>query len=106
MRFAVVRGRFAAVQCPMQWCETDLHDCKRVLQWCEAKLHGRNNKSKLNNKHIETMKKIMLVCAAMFTLAAMTACKSGISCLSEIYTVKAPAVVLGVFYVYPISRNS
>lgn len=43
MRFAVVRGHFAAVQCPMQWCETDLHDCKRVLQWCEAKLH-RNRK--------------------------------------------------------------
>lgn len=42
-RFAMVRGRFAAVQCPMQWCETDLHDCKRVLQWCEAKLH-RNRK--------------------------------------------------------------
>ena len=37
---APVRGHFAAVQCPMQWCETDLHDCKRVLQWCEVKMHG------------------------------------------------------------------
>jgi hypothetical protein len=32
MRFAMVRGHFAAVQHPMQWCETDLHDCKRILQ--------------------------------------------------------------------------
>lgn len=32
MHFAVVRGHFAAVQRPMQWCETDLHDCKRVLR--------------------------------------------------------------------------
>ena len=54
----------------MQWCETDLHDCKRVLRWCEAKLHGRNNKSKLNNKHIETMKRILMLCAAMFALVA------------------------------------
>jgi hypothetical protein len=59
----MVRDRFTRLQ--------------EVLQWCEAKLHGRNNKSKLNNKHIETMKKIMLVCAATLTFAAMTACKSG-----------------------------
>jgi hypothetical protein len=42
-RFAVVRSRFAAVQRPMQWCETDLHDCERVLQWCEAKMHKNGN---------------------------------------------------------------
>ena len=33
---------FAAVQCPMQWCETDLHDCKRVLQH-----YGSREQSKL-----------------------------------------------------------
>ena len=42
MRFAVVRGHFAAVQRPMQWCETDLHDCKSVLQH-----YGSREQSKL-----------------------------------------------------------
>jgi hypothetical protein len=31
----------------MQWCETDLQNCKRVLQWCEAKLHGNGKFSPL-----------------------------------------------------------
>ena len=41
-RFAMVRGRFAAVQRPMQWCETDLQNSKRVLQH-----YGSREQSKL-----------------------------------------------------------
>ena len=49
------------------------------LTICAVKLTERNNKPKSNNKHLETMKKIMLVCAAMIAFAAMTACKSGVN---------------------------
>jgi hypothetical protein len=50
------------------------------------------------------MKKIMLVCAAMFTLAAMTACKSGMSVTAAIVDAKPisiTSVSQGMFPVYP-----
>lgn len=45
-----------------------MQTCDSLLQWCEPKLHKIDNKLKNDNQHTNTMKKILLVCAAMGAL--------------------------------------
>ena len=62
-------------------CKVIFLSCKCVLQWYEPKLQEIDNKLKNDNQHVNTMKKILLLCAVMtamcFGVSAQNATVTG-----------------------------
>ena len=53
-----------------------MQTCDSLLQWCEPKLQKIDNKLKNDNQHTNTMKKILLVCAAMLAFIIIAPAQS------------------------------